>query len=1213
MAIFASLPRIARPLASLGLLLASGLSAVAAQVNQPHSQQPRVTLRGNVRPIPARARDVGGVDINLPSGRLQLLLKRPAAQESALAQFLKDVHTPGSAMYHQWMTPAQFGARFGPAEADVQAAAAWLQSQGFAVAKVNQARTAIEFSGTMGQIQRSFATQLHTYNMDGETHISNIADPQIPASLSAVVAGISPLNDFRLKPMHSLPTAHLAEPAPTSANPRAMTVRPAPGVVQPDLTLPGSNGGPEQFYVTPSDLATIYNIPNSTLNRHYAASASLDGTGVSVGIAGVSNVDVANVANYRALLGLPSAAVAVTIDGNDPGVQGDSAVEALLDLEQVSAVAPNAALTLYIAQDTTLQQGLFLAIQRALDENAVGILNVSFGGCEAYQTVAGNQQVLNFWQQAAAQGISVTVSTGDSSAAGCDDAGATAAAQGLQVNALASTPYNIAVGGTDFNETTANSTQFWSSTNSSIFESANGPIPEIPWNNSTTTIGGLAGNVAFTDSKGSTRIDGAGGGVSGCLNATVDNRGNVISCTGGYPAPGFQSGFGHSTTRQLPDVSMFAANGGHQAAYLLCASGLGGDQPTDVDCSPSSPGAGFPFQAVGGTSASSPVFAGVLALVSQSLGAHRLGQADFTLYPLSTQHANAFHDVTTGNISPVCTAGSPNCGANHFLTGYDAGTGYDLATGLGSVDVTQLVQNWGGITFKPSATALQLNGSTSPIHITHGTAVSVSSAVTGSGATPTGNVALMGSNGAVGTTAEAVLGSAASPLIFQLNNGTASGSYGFLPGGTYTVMASYEGNGTFAPSVSAPISVTVSPEASTLQLAIRDFPTASSNGSASNGNGGTFPYGSYISVAATPLATATHTGTALATGSITFTSSSQLLAQSDKINSDGFAEITNQTSLAYPPGAYSVSASYTGDASFSASTAAAQSFTITKADTSLSAGGSTTGTGALVLEVDPNNPTFFVTGGASQPTGSVTVTNSAGATVGTATLAAVTLSDGSTAAQAAITLNTASLTIGANALNASYPGDGNYNATGPASFTYTLTGTGGGAAPFAVSAAPASLTVPRGGAGTTTVSITPQSGFSGTVNLTCQVSGGTTLPPTCSLAQPSVTLTSGAASDVLTVATQGSAALHIPAAPAGSPWYTAGGATLASLLLLGLPGRRRAWQRMLSLLLVVVAIGFAGCGGSSSPRSTPSGSYTVTVTATSGSTTQTSTVNVTVQ
>ena len=473
MAIIQLFQRSARCLVCLGVLGASTLSfgAVALpQITQPVNNQQRVVLKGNVRPMPRRARDLGAVDADTPASRMLLLLKRPAEEEAALQQFIAEAHTPGSASYHHWLTPAQLGSQFGPADSDVQAVVAWLQSQGLAVAKVSQAKTTIEFSGTAGQIESAFATKIHSFQLDGVNHIANVVNPQIPAALAPVIAGISPLNDFRPRPMHTPSLVRTATPAPTSANPRAMSSRPSGN--QPELTFPSSNGN---FYgIAPADFATIYNTPNSTLNKNHSGSLNLTGTGVTIGIAGDSNVDGlasgSNVANYRSLFGLPalSASSKVVIDGSDPGIGSDDEVEALLDLEVASAVAPGANLILYTAQDTTFQSGLYLAIQRALDDNTVNILNVSFGGCEAYQRQSGNQEILNFWEQAAAQGISVTVSTGDSGSAGCDNSNTeTSATQGLQVNGIGSTPYNIAVGGTDFNQTASNEATYWSSTNSS--------------------------------------------------------------------------------------------------------------------------------------------------------------------------------------------------------------------------------------------------------------------------------------------------------------------------------------------------------------------------------------------------------------------------------------------------------------------------------------------------------------------------------------------------------------------------------------------------------------------------------------------------------------------------------------------------------------------------------------------------------------------------
>ncbi len=265
MAIIQLFERSARCLVCLGVLGTSTLSfgAVALpQITQPVNNQQRVVLKGNVRPMPRRARDLGAVAANTPASRMLLLLKRPAEEEAALQQYIAEAHTPGSASYRHWLTPAQLGSQFGPADSDVQAVVAWLQSQGLAVAKVSQAKTTIEFSGTAGQIESAFATRIHSFQLDGVNHIANVVNPQVPAALAPVIAGLSPLNDFRPRPMHTPSLVRTATPAPTSANPRAMSSRPSGN--QPELTFPSSNGN---FYgIAPVDFATIYNTPNSSLN-----------------------------------------------------------------------------------------------------------------------------------------------------------------------------------------------------------------------------------------------------------------------------------------------------------------------------------------------------------------------------------------------------------------------------------------------------------------------------------------------------------------------------------------------------------------------------------------------------------------------------------------------------------------------------------------------------------------------------------------------------------------------------------------------------------------------------------------------------------------------------------------------------------------------------------------------------------------------------------
>ena len=332
-----------------------------------------------------------------------------------------------------------------------------------------------------------------------------------------------------------------------------------------------------------------------------------------------------NVANYRSLFGLPAKAPTVVVDGNDPGTGSEDEVEALLDLEVASAIAPGASLTLYTAQDTTFQSGLFLAIQRALDDNAINILNVSFGGCEAYEGQSGNQETLNFWEQAAAQGISVTVSTGDSGSAGCDNSNtetsaAWASGQRTRLHPVQHRRRRHRLQ-PDHHQRVhlLEHDQFAASVDppSARFRRSPGTTRPPP-------IGALSANVPTEQSAASTIIAGAGGGFS---NLSQCQRGlrtamfmpcpNSAQAPGFYAKPSWQSSFGTQNARELPDVSLFASDGRHDSAWVLCASGLG-DSTTGTDCTPDASGQ-FSFQVVGGTSASSPAFAGMLSLVINNL------------------------------------------------------------------------------------------------------------------------------------------------------------------------------------------------------------------------------------------------------------------------------------------------------------------------------------------------------------------------------------------------------------------------------------------------------------------------------------------------------------------------------------------------------------------------------------------------------------------
>lgn len=947
-------------LVTAGLIAFSAASALAQsqpeaivpnRITQPINPEQRIILQHNVHPLAQARFDQGAAAGSMATGRIMLLLKRSDAQESALRQYLGDLQNPNSPNYRKWLTPAQFGKLYGISDTDLTTVTAWLQSQGFKVDKIPQARNVIEFSGNVAQIQQAFNTSVHRYAVNGEMHFANATNPQIPRALAPVIAGIAQLNDFHPKSGAVTKTkAHFDTDAKR---------------INPDFTLQDNATPPNSYlFVVPADAATIYDAPSSTLNANYSKVSSLlggksyDGTGVTIGIAGDSNITASDIANYRAAF-LPSTYSAnvpnIIVDGNDPGINGD-ALEALLDLEVSGGIAPGAKVNFYTAADTDLQSGLFLAIYRALDDNNVSILNVSFGSCEAFQGTSGNQQVLSAWQQAAAQGISLTVPTGDSGSAGCDNPNSeTTATDGLAVSGLASTPYNIAVGGTDFNILGTDFATYVGATNSAtnFYGTALTYIPENPWNDSAATnTGSYTTNTAFKDSGGNTNIAGAGGGISSCTESTTDANNNVI-CTAGYAQPAFQSGIvpsslvgsGAAAVRAVPDVSLLAADEAYGATWTVCADGVSvpasdGSAYTDCQTAGGQFTSASTFTGVGGTSASSPAFAGMLALVAQSQGGVRLGQADNVLYNLAKNHPAVFHDVTAGNNSVVCTSGSPNCGSNGFLQGYDAAAGYDAATGLGSVDVSQLVANWKNATFTSSTTTLSING-LSGASVPHGTVLTFNVSVNPTSAT--GDVALLNDSG---------VSNNAVPGFLTLANGTASGTSNAFPGGTYNVYANYGGDNTYASSVSNKVSVTITAEASTTALNINIYDP--STGNSYTGAANSIPYGQLNFAVAQPFGNASGTDPStgqpvpdgVPTGTVNFLDSNNPVATA-AIASNGAATYSNYqiTSQTFAVGAHNFTAKYSGDASFNPSTSSATAFTVVQAGTTTSAASSAASVG----------------------------------------------------------------------------------------------------------------------------------------------------------------------------------------------------------------------------------------------------------------------------
>ncbi len=566
----------------------------------------RVTLRGDVHPLAMAEHDIGSVAPDYPMQRMILTLLPDPDQQAALDQFVEAQQNPESPYYHQWLTPEQYADRFGVSEGDVAQVTAWLQGHGMEVEEVTAGRRSIIFSGTAAQVQAAFHTAIHVYSVNGEIHHANVKDPEIPVALAQVVGGVVSLHDFRKKPMHSFVNK-----------------------VTPDFTYSGSH------YLGPGDFATIYDLGP-------AYGQSITGSGQAVAIVARSNVKMSDVVSFRSFFGLPANNPTIIVNGTDPGIwNSDEETEADLDIEWSGAVAKNATIDFVVSQSTNSTDGVDLSAQYIVNHNTAPAMSTSFGLCEQWEGSSGNSFFNNLWEQAASEGITAFISAGDSGAAGCDSGSESTAQYGLGVNALCSSPYDVCVGGTEFNDS-SNPSLYWSSTNASDTQaSALSYIPEVVWNESGANGGG--------------GLWAGGGGAS-----TI------------YSKPSWQTGTGvpNDGKRDVPDVSLTAS--GHDG-YLIYQEGS--------------------MYVVGGTSASSPSFAGLMALVVQNANA-RQGNANSTFYPLAAKQtaggAAVFHDITSGNNSVP------------GLTGYNATVGYDQASGLGSVDASVMINHWSDASTVPT-------------------------------------------------------------------------------------------------------------------------------------------------------------------------------------------------------------------------------------------------------------------------------------------------------------------------------------------------------------------------------------------------------------------------------------------------------------------------------------------------------------------------------
>jgi len=187
------LSRLARSLPLLALACCSSFGGTwalaqavvpAPQIVNPVNETDLVTLKGNKHPFANARNDRGPVSPELPMTDLILVLSRAPEQQAAFDRFVASQYDPDSQNFHQWLSPEEVGLDFGPSPVDVATVSNWLAGHGFAIGEVSKDRMSIRFSGTAGQVESAFHTEIHHLEVKGVRHIGNMSDPRIPAASS---------------------------------------------------------------------------------------------------------------------------------------------------------------------------------------------------------------------------------------------------------------------------------------------------------------------------------------------------------------------------------------------------------------------------------------------------------------------------------------------------------------------------------------------------------------------------------------------------------------------------------------------------------------------------------------------------------------------------------------------------------------------------------------------------------------------------------------------------------------------------------------------------------------------------------------------------------------------------------------------------------------------------------------------------------------------
>jgi subtilase family serine protease len=683
---------LARALAKwVGVAVLATMSCRAAPATDDNSltKLPGNTSRG-ARPD----LDQGRAPDSLPQEHILMMLRRSESQQQALQQFISQQYDPRSPDFHHWLTPQQFGAVFGPASEDIRKVTQWLTQQGFTVNSVPAGGLFVDFSGTAGQVAQAFHTEIHRYRVNGQDHYANASDPYIPSALAPVVSGFRALNDFHPQPqVHHLGVTHLDR----------TTGRWTRSTAEGSHLTSAANA----LYITgPQDYAKIYGVDQVWKEQVDAKSWAppVVGTGQTIGVVGQTNLEMADIQSFRDSFGITALGPNGSVQMENPPATvcaapdpSDNEPEGYLDAEWSGAMAPDATIDFVACGRQGVTSGADLAAAYVIQDPAhvrrISVLSTSYGDCEAQPQSEANQFYVSLWQQAAVEGITVVVASGDTGGDGCQYVGAYAT-DGLSPINEASTPYNIAAGGTDFSDVFSGTTStYWSAVNSPNFVSAQSYIPEMTWNESCASplvlqyfgqgFASSSGPNGFCTWAAQQPAD-PNSGFSPYANAFAGSGG--LSTVSARPAwqtgvPGIPSQGG----RAVPDIAMFASGGDTWSQTLiLCDSALAG-MPAGTACDYSNANDVFANYG-GGTSFVAPAFAGIMALINQKSG-DRQGQANYVLYPLAGEQYVSYSSSTQPSLAncaaylgPQALSGcyfhdisaTPNTGASPstpFITG----------------------------------------------------------------------------------------------------------------------------------------------------------------------------------------------------------------------------------------------------------------------------------------------------------------------------------------------------------------------------------------------------------------------------------------------------------------------------------------------------------------------------------------------------------------